>query len=212
MIRACLAPALSAVTIVLLSVLLGACATPTLTPQASAAWQRQQQSIAQLESWLLVARVVISSDDDAWNGKLWWQQGPDSYRIRFSAPFGHGNAELEGDAQGVTLRMVDGRTFHAADAETLMSQQLGWYLPLSGLRYWVTGVPEPLSRFDHYLDSSGQLTRLDQLQWEIRYPAYLRVDDLQLPRKVFMESDELSLRLVIDRWGPIVRGGPEGGV
>jgi len=206
------APVLHIVTMALLSVLLGACATtPTLTPEASEAWQRQQQSIARLEGWSLVARMVLSSDDDAWNGKLWWQQGSDRYRIRFSAPFGQGGIELDGDAQGVEMRIAGGQTFHAVDAETLMYKQLGWYLPLSGLRYWVTGVPEPRSHADFYLDSSGQLTRLDQAGWEMRYPAYRRVGDLQLPRKVFMESDELSLRLVIDRWEPVVPGGPEGG-
>lgn len=199
-------PAVDVVTLVLLSALLGACAvTSPPSPQTDEAWQRHQQSLARLAGWSLVARVVLSADDDAWSGRLWWQQRADGYRIRFSAPTGQGGMELDGSSHGVEMRLADGQVLRAADAEALMREQLGWYLPLGGLRYWVTGMPEPGPEFDMYLDASGRLARLDQSQWEVRYPAYRRVGDLQLPRKVFMESDELSLRLVVDRWEPLLQ-------
>jgi len=49
-------------------------------------------------------------------------------------------------------------------------------------------------------DEAGRLARLQQSHWLIEYPAYARVDGLVLPRKVYLENDELSVRLVIDRW------------
>ena len=49
-------------------------------------------------------------------------------------------------------------------------------------------------------DEEGQLSRLRQADWHIDYPAYQQSDGLSLPRKVFLENTELSVRLVIDRW------------
>ena len=166
-------------------------------------WQQHASAVRAQADWVLDARIAAHNTDDGWSGKLHWQQGGDSYQLSFNAPFGQGGLQLDGGPQQVVMRTSDGQSFVAADAESLLYQQLGWRLPLNNLRYWVRGVPVPAGADAPLLsfDESGRLSYLQQSSWQIEYPAYRQADGLMLPRKVYLENPELSVRLVIDRWG-----------
>ncbi|NOX91495.1 MAG: outer membrane lipoprotein LolB [Gammaproteobacteria bacterium] len=165
-------------------------------------WQQHVQSVNAQTDWTLSARIAAHSEDDGWSGKLHWQQRADTWRMSFSAPFGQGGLQLDGGPQSVEMRTPDGQTMLAADAESLLFQQLGWRLPLNSLRYWVRGVPVPTSEVAPLLafDEEGRLAGMQQFHWQIEYPAYRQVAGLMMPRKVYLENGELSVRLVIDRW------------
>jgi outer membrane lipoprotein LolB len=186
--------------------LLTGCATqpPVEPPSAriSQLWQQHARAVAAQSDWALSGRIAASSEDDGWSGKLYWQQGREDYRISFNAPSGQGGLLLDGRPQQVEMLTSDGERHVASDAESLLLQTLGWELPLSSLRYWVRGIPVPASDDTPVLafDDSGRLTRLRQSDWAVEYPAYRPVNGLMLPRKVFLENAEFSVRLVIDRW------------
>jgi outer membrane lipoprotein LolB len=186
-----------------LALWLGGCATlpPALSPEAAReAWRQHEQALTALDDWTLAARIAIRTGDDGWNGQLQWHQTPAAYEIQFNAPFGQGAMQLEGDSEGVAMHDSAGETYAAPDAETLLYERLGWRLPLRGLRYWVTGLPEPDRPHSVEYDHAGRLASLQQADWRIRFPAYRRVDGVDLPEKVFIENHALSVRLVIDRW------------
>jgi outer membrane biogenesis lipoprotein LolB len=46
----------------------------------------------------------------------------------------------------------------------------------------------------------GRLDKLQQGRWLVTYPEYVSIGGVMMPRKVFLENHELSVRLVIDRW------------
>ena len=131
--------------IFLFALTLGACATIPLDtlpqeppPQEQvAAWQQHRQLVKQITDWTLAGRIVVNTEDDGWNGDFHWSQRVSGYGIQFSAPFGQGAFQLESNATGVEMRFSDGKTFQAADAESLLLEQLGWNFPLSGFQYWV---------------------------------------------------------------------------
>jgi outer membrane lipoprotein LolB len=187
----------------LLALLLSACATtpPALSPAAARqAWQRHLAQVETLRDWTLAARIAIHTEREGWNGQLQWHQTPSAYQIFFNAPFGQGAVQLQGDARGVVMRDSAGETYTAPDAESLLYERLGWRLPLDGLRFWVTGLPEPHKQHQVEYDFAGRLASLQQAEWHIRYPGYQRVDGVDLPEKVYIENHDLSVRLVIDRW------------
>ena len=195
--------------ILLFALFLGACATtpppPKLfseppSPEQARAWQQYRQQANQITSWTLTGRIVVNTEDDGWNGELHWSQRTDGYGIQFSAPFGQGAFQLNGSATGAEIQFSDGKTFQAIDAETLLVEQLGWHLPLSGFKYWVTGIPKPESTSVLKYRLDGHLDKLQQGQWLVSYPEYVSIDGVMMPRKVFLENHELSVRLVIDRW------------
>ena len=193
---------------------LSGCATSPQLPdiEIERLWQQHRQSLAPQTNWTLAARVAGHNEDDGWSGKLTWIQGGEDYQIHFQAPFGQGAVQLIGGPAQVEMRSSDGQIMVAEDAESLLFRQLGWHMPLKGLRYWVLGLPMPsaseavgstgpndkVAKLE--FDELGHLTRLQQAQWQVDYSGYRLVGGFMLPRKVYLENDMLSLRLVIDRW------------
>ena len=196
--------------ILLVVLFLSACATtsPPIkllseppSPAQEKSWQKHFQRVNQISNWMLEGRIVVKTEDDGWNGELNWSQRINNYGIQFSAPFGQGAFQLDGSATGVEIRFSDGNSFQAADAETLLIEQLGWHLPLTGFRYWVTGIPTPELTSILKYRPDGRLAALQQGQWLVTYPEYVDIGEVMMPRKVFLENHELSVRLVVDRWG-----------
>lgn len=187
--------------------LLSGCATVPQRPpvELDRLWQQHRQTLEQKTGWTLSARIAGSTEDDGWSGKLSWQQIGENYQVHFQAPFGQGAVQLLGSPGQVEMRTSDEQVVVADDAESLLFQQLGWRLPLKGLRYWVLGLPMPVGAATQaapvlVFDDAGRLASLQQSQWQVSYEAYSRVGELVLPKKVYLENHAVNLRLVIDRW------------
>lgn len=183
--------------------MLSACATrPVVSDQERAqAWKLRQQALAGLEDWSFSGRLAVKDKiEDSWSASLRWQQSGGSYDIRLSGAFGQGAARLFGHQGYAVIETADHAALTASSAELLMEEQLGWSVPVQGLKYWLVGLPEPSLITRHVLDESGRLSELDQAGWQIRYSSYQRVNGVELPRLLELENTRLRARLVIDRW------------
>ena len=130
-----------------------------------------------------------------------WRQDQESYRIRLSGPLGQGLMELRGTPGLVEMRTSDDGVYRARTAEELMQTHAGWRVPLSGLRYWILGRPDPQARIvDLKLDPGGRLAELHQLGWHIRYERYGEFDGIALPTILTLENARLRAKLVLRRW------------
>jgi outer membrane lipoprotein LolB len=178
--------------------------TPQRTPEElSQLWQQHREMVAQWHVWSLDGRIAVKTEDDGWSGELQWGQSPTNFQIHFSAPFGQGAFQLAGNDHGVEMRFSDGKVFQAPDAESLLQQHLGWQLPLEAFRYWVTGMPAPGTDAKLNFNPDGQLAELQQEQWHISYPAYMTVENVMMPRKIYLKNHTLGVRLVIDHWARV---------
>ena len=164
-----------------------------------AAWLLHNKKLADLEAWNIDGRISLRLDEEAWHASLLWQQIDQAYHIRLFGPFGAGAIQLDGSPHTVTLTQ-DGQQEHSQDPEQLLSQRLGWRVPVNGLRYWAVGqkIPDKPATFD--LDPTGHLANLEQDGWKIRYRRYVEVNGYTLPSKIFMDNKGLDIRIVIDRW------------
>jgi len=180
-----------------------ACETlpPPLPPvdDPEQAWKVRQHLLADTLPWSLTGRISIKTEDDSWQASLRWHESAGKYEIWLSGPLGQGTVQIEGSEQGAILR-TDDEHYVAKNAETLLHEQLGWYIPVSGLHAWILGLPEPGMPARQEVDDRGRLSRLVQSGWEISYRKYMRVNDLELPRKVFLKNSRLDVRVVIDQW------------
>jgi outer membrane lipoprotein LolB len=179
---------------VLLAVmLLAGCAT---TPAPSGS-----QSAAAISAWQFNGRVSLTRGEEGWHAGLHWQEQAGSYYLRVSGPLGQGGFQLNGDARGVVLVDADGQTFAARDADALLVQVTGWQLPVTGLRYWIRGLPEPAAgKARTTLDEAGRLSRLEQSGWTINYQRYQLVDGFSLPGKLQLSHQDIAVRIIIDQW------------
>ena len=187
---------------------LSGCATaPRVDSIPQLDWSERQQQLAQLQRWSFSGRLAIKdANDESWSASLRWQQDGDSYDIQLSGAFGQGAARLSGHDGYAVIEMAEHSALTANSAEALMQQQLGWSMPVQGLKYWLLGMPVPGSVGQTAFNEVGRLQSLRQSGWQVRYRDYLDVDGLELPRKLELENPRLRARLVIDRWQLPVSG------
>ena len=170
--------------------------------RAQELWVARQQALLNLNAWDVHARAAIKLKGEAYNIGIRWQRETENSTILLEAPFGQGVIRIETSVGGTyRLRLPDGRVFENSSAEALLEEMIGWSLPISGLEYWIRGMPRPDSAYSHLLDQGGRARSISQDQWAIDYLDYFaRQEDLQLPRRVKLVSDKVTLKLVIERW------------
>ena len=170
--------------------------------RAQELWAARQQALLELDSWDVHARAALKLESGVYNIGIRWQRQAETSTILLEAPFGQGVFRIESDAVGkFRLRLPDGRVFEDNSAEALLEKMIGWSLPIGGLDYWIRGLPRPDSDYSHRLDEGGRARSIDQDQWSIGYLDYFaRQENLQLPRRVKLVSDKVTLKLIIERW------------
>jgi len=97
------------------------------------------------------------------NGRLNWSHSRDGDRLLLTDPLAQGIAELWQNPAGARIKLADGREFTAATAETLITQLLGYPLPISQMPGWLTG------RQASQRDTLGRAQRLEVKDWHISY-------------------------------------------
>lgn len=173
--------------------------TTSTTIDVDAAWAEHNKKLETLEAWDIEGRISIRFEEEAWHATLLWQQIDQAYHIKLFGPFGAGAIELNGSPQSVVLTQ-DGQQQYSQDPELLLSQQLGFRVPINGLRYWAVGQKVPNKSAIIEFDSFGRLANLQQDGWNIRYRGYVNTKGYSLPSKIFMDNAGLDVRIVIDRW------------
>lgn len=170
--------------------------------RAQELWAARQQALLDFDSWDVHARAALKLESGVYNIGIRWQRQAETSTILLEAPFGQGVFRIESEAIGkYRLRLPDGRVFEDSSAEALLEKMIGWSLPISGLDYWIRGLPRPDSGYSHRLDEGGRARSIDQDQWSIGYLDYFaRQENLQLPRRVKLLSDKVTLKLIIERW------------
>lgn len=172
------------------------------TAEPEAARQTHADELSRLRSWSLLGTLAVRpASGDAARVTMQWRQSPDSYIVRFMGPLGVGLFEVEGSATAVEARFPDGRRTSAASPEALLEREIGWSVPLQGLRYWIVGVPAPdgaPSKVE--LDDRGRLARLEQAGWTVVYERYGALDGLPLPERIRFSNASVDATVVVRRW------------
>jgi outer membrane lipoprotein LolB len=192
-----------------ITVLLGACETipeVVAVDDPQRAFAERLVRLAAIEQWAAVGKLGIQSAKDSWSTGIQWRQNRDNYGIRLTGPMGQGLMELHGAPQVVEMRTSDNRVYRARTAEELMQTHAGWRVPLTGLRHWILGRPDPRAPIVALeLDPGGRLAELRQLGWLVRIQRYDDFDGIALPTKLTLENPRIRGKLIVRSW----RTGPE---
>ncbi len=186
--------------------MLAACARPAGVSDAAAraVWEAQQQLLRGVDRWDLHARAALRLEGEAYQVGIRWRRGPEHFTLLLEAPFGQGVIRIDAlPFGGYELGLPDGQRFAGDSPEVLLEEVTGWSLPVDGLEYWIRGLPRPDSDYRYRSDGDGRARWIRQDDWSIDYLAYFGDDvaaSAGLPRRIDLERDEISLRLVIERW------------
>lgn len=191
---------------VLIAVLVvSACA---IKPRAGDAGWRQVAGVdpGDVDTFRVAGRLAVSDGKDGGSAGFLWTQRGDTYEFELRQPVSQRTWRLVGDDRGAVLEGGEDGPRHGASAEALLSEVLGWRIPVRALSFWVRGLSHPWVRGVpfHSLatrserDDRNRLILLDQDGWQVEYLAWL--DDGQWPTKMAARMDRYVIRLRIQDW------------
>lgn len=203
----------------LLLVALGACASqpkivgPAIESQTSE-WRSDRQHFSvvaqtQLDTpfWRYSAKIGLRSNTIKESANVVWQMSDQSNSIRLFGPLGMGAVKLEFDQYGVELSDNEGVVHQGQNAQELLTDIIGWPLPIDALSRWLFLQPDLSQPFQYRLNDSGQLDAIRQFGWQINYRDYRDYNGRQLPRKLaaekYFESTKLgpvAVKLITKDW------------
>lgn len=181
-----------------------ACTTPVIKPEVSsgstALKDLHLKQLSKLNDFSLQGRIGIQTNPKGFSGSLIWQHGNNHDEIALYSPLGSQVASINRTPAQITLLDSSGKSYQAADAETLTEEVLGWRLPLKGLSDWALGRPTASPIQHSAWNAQGQLTQLKQDGWTIEFDNYQQQGNYTLPGKIYLKSTQLNLKLLVEKW------------
>jgi outer membrane lipoprotein LolB len=146
--------------------------------------------LASLSTWQLRGKMGIRSDGGNANLSFVWNESPERYDISLKGALGVALATINGSDDQVELTLPDGRFYRSNRVENLIEDHVGYRLPVSLLRYWVRGLPDP--------DHDAQLSEegFSQQGWQVVFQQF----STDGPRKILIEQDNIRLKLAALEW------------
>jgi len=188
--------------------LLSACATPAIKEEnlTKLDWSQQQHALNSIQHWRINGRIAVQTKDDGGQADFVWQlEDLSNYEIRLQAPLGAGTTWINSGPEGASIRSSSGDSLYDTDVDALILRMNGWPLPVSGLRYWVRGLPSPVSEYKvAEWNDNGLPAVVIQDGWRIEFRKHQQVSGQFLPRKLFINrvnmDEEVDVRLIIRQW------------
>ena len=139
-----------------------------------------------LQNFTLKGAIAAKSAKKIWTAHLIWQYtNSKNYQITLIGPINSKTVFIQ-NKQGVITYEEGRKKIITNDPNTLLEKNAGIKLPLDALLYWIQGQPAPQSS--------------PQNNYKISYPAYSNTPKGQLPQKIHIEGDHLSVKLFIKTW------------
>jgi outer membrane lipoprotein LolB len=184
----------------LLAVLAG-CRTLPPAPPAGESWELRRPQLQSLEHFALRGRVAVAAGGEGFNANLRWTQEGNRSQVTLEGPLGVGGAQLTASGDDLTVVTSRGEHIESAAAHAELAARLGFDPPLSSLRYWVLGVPNPGQPASESLDPAQQrLAALTQGGWHVEYQSYTSASGETLPARMTLQRDAVRVRLLVDDW------------
>lgn len=149
-----------------------------------------------VQAFALQGRVSIRYGAESLSGQMSWRADAASDEVLLSSPLGQGIASIRRHDGGVSLTRPGQPMVTAESVEMLTQSELGFRLPLAGLRYWVQAMPDPARASKMHFGATGDVDQIAQDGWKIEYLEFQG----NLPRKIHISREDLEIRLVIDEW------------
>jgi outer membrane lipoprotein LolB len=152
------------------------------------------KSMAALKTWSFEGRLAVNDGQESWSASLEWTHTEARDEIRLSGPLGQGAAVIVLTQDLVTIDKGDGQIYQSNQLDEFIQQQLGIAVPVSALRFWVLGIPQPEKPAVEIKEG------FEQVNWQVHYGQMQKVGQAWLPRKMNVEYQDVKLKLVIDQW------------
>jgi outer membrane lipoprotein LolB len=190
--------ALRASPLLLLLLWLGACRS--LAPLPAMSWPERRAALQAVERYSFSAQLAVATGSEGFSATLRWQQEGVASELLLRAPLGVGGARVDFDGTALHLIGADGTRSEGEAAHEQLVKILGFEPPLTSLRFWLLGVPDPSATAIESLDAAAHLAQLQQADWQVDYGEYGLSGGQWLPRQLSMRRGTLRMKLHIAQW------------
>ena len=190
---------------------LSACTALLRTPAApnNNPHQRQYYNTIDLSGRLSI-RYQQDGKEQVVHGGFTWSQNGANINVTLLSPIGNTLATIDVTPTKVTLVQADQATRTATDVDTLITQTLGWPLPIAALRDWLQGFGQNTAGQHFIAIPMHDLYSVDTADnWHIRYTGWQVVDSTvdSYPKRIDLvrsteQTDAVAIKIVIDRRQP----------
>ena len=177
----------------LVALLLAACAASSEKPESQFDLSAREH-LYKVANWSFDGRMALTGKNDSWSANIAWKHSPGSDQIKLSGPLGQGATLIELSGNHVVVNRGSGDVQQSDNPEVFVSQQLGLFVPIQALRYWVVGLPQPDVK--NIPIENG----FSQVQWLVQYLQMQAVKADVMPRKMSVGNNQVKLKLFIDEW------------
>lgn len=174
---------------------------PMVAPaKVLADWPARRAQLQMRAQFTAQGRIGVVAGSDGFNGHLRWIQDGTRSTVSLDGPLGVGGVRIVNDAGALTVTNPSGQAFDSQAAHDALVRRLGFEPPLTSLRYWIQGVPDPASLSTESLSAQGYPATLAQSGWTVTFGDYMQTSDGALPQKLTAARDQVRVKLVIEAW------------
>ena len=170
---------------------------PIITDKKPTLSTREQ--FAAQNYWTAKGRFAVTQETKGIQANFHWEQKGDETALHLWGPFGTGRVSIIQRGNSVRLEEANGKVTYAKTPETLIKQVTGWAIPVSGLRYWLRGLPLPDSSERKIYLESGLIPVLNQSGWQIRYQPSDNTETFA-PKRVELQFQNIRLKILVSEW------------
>ncbi len=164
----------------------------------------RKQSLSSFQNFEAFGKMGFSDGKKGGNATLEWVQHASNFQIHLYGPLGSGSIQIMGQPGHVTLLQSNGKSTIANNPEALVRSELGLVIPVSGLQYWLRGIPAPGTPPKQIqIDNQQRIWEIKQQGWTISYQAYQSIDGVEFPLKLALNNGPIRLKFIFQRWHPI---------
>ncbi|NVJ68307.1 MAG: outer membrane lipoprotein LolB [Gammaproteobacteria bacterium] len=168
-------------------------------------WQAHYKSLKPVQQFSLKGRIGISNPQDSFSSNFRWQQNNfKDFQFRMYGAFGNTYVLMNSKPDWTTLETGDEQFFEGADASALISQTMGWPLPLDYLADWIKGIPTGVGRDQIKINADGTLQSLiyqsGSRVFNVSFERYAQFSDKPMPTKIRILQGDNKLLLSIREW------------
>lgn len=173
----------------------------TITPTAK---QALQPLDGMFDTWRIDGRISLINDQQNWYAKFNWLQQKQDFQISFTGPLGETELQISRIGATTFLKTPSGER-SSDDLELLLFQETGWKFPITSLKYWIQGYPDPAITAQIKRNEQQQISDIFQAAWHIQYPKRMPFEQLSgnkilLPKKIIATEKNMKIKLIITRW------------
>jgi outer membrane lipoprotein LolB len=194
----CARPAAPLPALLLLLALLAGCASAPRMDSGQWRALAPGDEPARVDAFRVSGRLAVSNGRDGGSAGFLWIQDGDRFEVELRQPVSQRTWRLRGDSGGAVLEGDPAGARRADSAEQLLSEALGWTVPVQALVRWVRGLPGAGDAGAGERDDDGRLLRLEQDGWQVDYRGWH--EDGPWPTRIHARQPPYSVRLNIQDW------------